>query len=84
MKFNITYNAGVLDAIYPVAFCSMVHDSLCSLKEGCLIFFGHLHMGLDAALGMAAASFFVLNRQKRYSGEPDHFGQAQRRLWERP
>ena len=70
--------------MYSVAFVVRVLDSLCSLRDRCLIFFGHLLMGFDAALGMAAASFFVLNRQKRYSGEPDHFGQAQCRRWERP
>ena len=31
---------------------------------------------MDAALGMAAASFFVLKKQKRYSGEPGPKGNA--------
>lgn len=70
--------------VFAVTICSTVRVSLCSLKEVCLMFFDHLLISFDAALGMAAASFFVLNRQKRSSGEPDHFGQAQRRLWERP
>ena len=56
--------------MFAVTFCSMVLDSLCSLKVICLMFFEPLLMGLDAALGMAAASFFVLKSKKDTAESP--------------
>ena len=48
-----------------VAFCSMVLDSLCSLRDRCLIFFEALLMGFDAALGMALILFCRSGKKDR-------------------